>query len=248
LKAAREAKVHTGWVDPDEAWEAGVSRFVNALFDDPGALAHITAVVARIGRPGLWNALARTLVHCTAPGVPDIYQGDEVWNFSLVDPDNRRPVDFAERERLLDDLEVRDVDRAGLAAELAARPEDPRSKLHVIRAALAARRRHPEVFAGGYQPLTAVGWHADHVIAFARVGSASLAVTVVPRLTLAITPGGDAPLGAVWKDTAVELPPVRGRLVDAVTAVTVELPAGGGSVQLRTLLATFPVALLVPEV
>jgi (1->4)-alpha-D-glucan 1-alpha-D-glucosylmutase len=248
VKAAREAKVHTGWVDPDEAWEAGVTRFVNALFDDPGMLAHITAVAARVSRPGLWNALARTLVHCTAPGVPDVYQGDELWNFSLVDPDNRRPVDFTERERLLDDLEARDVDRAALAAELAARPEDPRSKLHVIRVALAARRRHPDVFAGGYQPLSAVGSHGDHVVAFARGSSESLAVTVVPRLTLGITPGGDAPVGPVWKDTALELPPVRGRFVDAITGVAVALPIGGGSVALRTLLATFPVALLVPEV
>jgi (1->4)-alpha-D-glucan 1-alpha-D-glucosylmutase len=246
LKAAREAKVHTGWIDPDEAWEAGVTRFVRASFDDPAMVREITAVAARISRPGLWNALARTLVQCTAPGVPDVYQGDDLWSFSLVDPDNRRPADFAERIRLLDDLEARDADRAALAAELAAWPEDGRSKLHVLRSALAARRQHPEPFAGGYQPLSAPGAYADHVVAFARVAPGSLVVTVVPRRTLRVSPQGDAPIGPLWRDTAVILPPADGPLVDAITGARVTVPAGGGPVALDRLLATFPVALLVP--
>jgi (1->4)-alpha-D-glucan 1-alpha-D-glucosylmutase len=247
LKAAREAKVHTGWIDPEEEWEAGVTRFVNALFDDAAMVQEFTDVTGRIGRPGLWNALARTLVHCTAPGVPDLYQGDELWNFSLVDPDNRRPVDFAERARLLDDLEARDADRAALAAELAAWPEDHRSKLHVIRVALAARRRHPDLFAGGYRALGAVGAYARHVVAFARLAAGSLAITVVPRLTLSIAGSGAAPVGSAWRDTALLLPPTGGRLVDTVTGRAVSIPADGGPVAMQTLLATFPVALLVPE-
>ena len=247
LKAAREAKVHTGWVDPDEAWEAGVTRFVNALFDDAAMVQDVTEVAGRIGRPGVWNAMARTLVHCTAPGVPDLYQGDELWNFALVDPDNRRPVDFAARARLLDDLETRDADRAALAAELAAWPEDDRSKLHVIRVALAARRRHPDLFAGAYQPLRAVGAYARHVVAFARLAAGALAVTVVPRFTLSIAPDGAAPVGSVWRDTAVLLPPTGERVVDTVTGRPVSLPADGGPVPMRTLLGTFPVALLVPD-
>jgi (1->4)-alpha-D-glucan 1-alpha-D-glucosylmutase len=247
LKAAREAKVHTGWVDPDEAWEAGVTRFVNALFDDAAMVREFTDVTRRIGRPGLWNALARTLVHCTAPGVPDLYQGDELWNFSLVDPDNRRPVDFSERARLLDELETRDGDRAALAAELAAWPEDDRSKLHVIRVALAARRRHPDLFAGGYRALGAVGAYARHVVAFARLAGGSLAITVVPRFTLSIAGGRAPPVGSAWRDTALLLPPTGDRLVDTVTGQAVSIPADGGPVAMRTLLAIFPVALLVPD-
>ena len=246
LKAAREAKVHTGWVDPDEAWEEGVTRFVRAIFDDPALVRDITAVAAEISRPGLWNALARTLVQCTAPGVPDVYQGDELWSFSLVDPDNRRPVDFAERARLLDELDACDADRAGLAAKLSAWPEDARSKLHVLRTALAARRRHPELFAGGYRPLLATGTYADHVVAFARVARGSLAVTIVPRRTLGISPRGEAPVGPLWRDTAVILPPASGSFVDAITGARVAVAADGGAIALDHLLGTFPLALIVP--
>ena len=246
IKAAREAKVHTGWVDSDEAWEEGVTRFVRAIFDDPAMVRDITAVAAKIGRPGLWNALARTLVQCTAPGVPDVYQGDELWSFSLVDPDNRRPVDFVERARLLDELDACDADRAGLAAKLSAWPEDVRSKLHVLRTALAARRQYPELFAGGYQPLLATGTYADHVVAFARVARGSLAVTIVPRRTLGISPRGEAPVGPLWRDTAVILPPASGSFVDAVTGARVTVAAGGGAMALGHLLGTFPLALIVP--
>src|SRR5262249_12877524 len=152
-------------------------------------------VVAEVARPGLWNALARTLVHLTAPGVPDLYQGDELWTCTLTDPDNRRPVDYAQRETLLADLEHRTPD-AALAAELVERPEDGRIKLHVVRTALALRREHPEIFRGGYQSLAAGGGGATHVFAFVRRGARRVAVTIVPRLTVTLVgdPTG-TPLG-----------------------------------------------------
>jgi (1->4)-alpha-D-glucan 1-alpha-D-glucosylmutase len=251
MKAAREAKVHTSWIDPDGEWEAATTSFVRALFDDRDFLVGVAAFVRRILRPGLWNALARTLVHCTAPGVPDIYQGDEVWNFRLVDPDNRQAVDFELRQRLLADLEARDGTRGALAAELAASPEDLRSKLHVIRVALESRRRFPDVFAGGYRPLAPSGRLADHVIGFGRTAGDAVATVIVPRLTVALArppeADGEPPIGAVWGDTTIEVPACGSGLVNVLTAERAPCPRDGGDVPLADLFRTFPLALLVPE-
>lgn len=233
-KAIREAKVRTSWTEPDTAFEAAVERFVDGALADPAFLGDVATLAARIIRAGLWTALARTLFHLTAPGVPDIYQGDETWRFSLVDPDSRRPVDFARRARALAEVAALDAAPpgrrlAGIRALLDA-PEDGRIKLHVIRTALAARHRAPALFAGGdYRPLRVTGQRAEHVVAFARIapggdtGADRAAMVIAPRLvaTLSGTPTR-APLGAeVWADTRVEWPFEPPRGVELLTGMAV---------------------------
>lgn len=223
LKAAREAKVHTSWVKPDAAYEAALVRFVDALYEDAGFLDSLEAAVDGVLAEGRVVSLAQVLLKLTSPGVPDIYQGTELWSLDLVDPDNRRPVDWAERARLLD--EVRTLSPEGILA----RADEGLPKLVVIHRALELRRRRPELFdqRGRYLPLLAHGEHADRVVAFERGGGA---VTVVPRL-VSLLPR------ELWHVT-VPLPPGAWRNV-----ITGDEHIGG-DVDVRVILRRFPVALL----
>ncbi|HUQ16740.1 MAG TPA: malto-oligosyltrehalose synthase, partial [Candidatus Saccharimonadales bacterium] len=179
-KAAKEAKQETSWVDPQPAFDAGVRHFVAATLADPAFVTDLEAFIAPLIAPGRVNALAQTLLKLTAPGVPDLHQGTELWDLSLVDPDNRRPVDFGRRQELLAALD-------GLTpAAIQARGDDALPKLQVVRAALAARTRAPAAFAGSYLALDAMGERADHVVAFVR---GDLALPIVPRLVRGL--GGD---------------------------------------------------------
>ncbi|OOG22429.1 malto-oligosyltrehalose synthase [Thioalkalivibrio denitrificans] len=225
-KAVREAKLHTSWTQPNEAYEAAVRHFVNAVLEDDGFRADLDSFVKPLVTPGRINGLSQTLLKLTAPGVPDIYQGAELWDLSLVDPDNRRPVDFALRERLLTELEGMSV------GEILARSDKGLPKLWVIRQALQLRRHHPAWLGGqgDYQPLELSGARAAHGVAFLRgEGVAVLA----PRLVHTL--GGD------WGDTVLHLPP--GHWHNVLTAE----PVDGGDVSVAHLLAPFPVALLVRE-
>jgi (1->4)-alpha-D-glucan 1-alpha-D-glucosylmutase len=257
LKAVREAKVQTSWTEPDEEFEAAVSAYVAAILS-PGTgddfLRDLHAFLRLIARPGLWNALARALLHLTAPGVPDVYQGDETWNFALVDPDNRRPVDYDRRRAALDELVARFAraeDRAALLGELVAAPEDGRVKLQLVHRALGARRRHPAIFVGGgYEPLEVAGPAAAHVVAFARRGEGGAAITMVPRLLATLLPDADAsPVDpSRWEGTAVRLP---GDLAGA--AWTCELAghsvrASDGALAVADCFRHLPAALLVTAV
>jgi (1->4)-alpha-D-glucan 1-alpha-D-glucosylmutase len=190
------------------------------------------------------------LVKITAPGVPDFYQGTELWDLSLVDPDNRRPVDWDLRERLLQELRTAaDAgDRATLAQELVKHKDDGRVKLYLIHEALAFRRARRALFEHGeYRALEARGVWAEHVCAFARVSPDAAAVTVIPRL-LARRGAEGPPLGAdFWADTWVELPrELGGRFANVLTGETLETAPAGESVALPLAgaLASFPVALL----
>jgi (1->4)-alpha-D-glucan 1-alpha-D-glucosylmutase len=239
-KAAREAKVRTSWFDPDADFERALGDFVDAaVAPAAGAfLRDVGAFVGRIARPGLWNALARLLVHLTAPGVPDLYQGDELWNFALTDPDNRREVDFGRREALL-------ASPLPAVRLMVGAPEDGRLRLHVARTALALRRGDPALLAGRYTALRARGPAADHVFAFARDGGERTAVTVVPRLVLSLVGTPEtAPVGALWADTALEVPPEvgPGRWRNALTDQELD---GTPDIPLDAALASCPVALLV---
>jgi (1->4)-alpha-D-glucan 1-alpha-D-glucosylmutase len=214
LKAVREAKVHTSWTEPDQAFEGALQSGLDALLSparSPRFLDDIDRFVQQVGRAGLWNSVARTVLHLTAPGVPDIYQGDELWNLSLVDPDNRRPVDFETRMRLLEEVErgfaAAPEARRGFLAELPTRPEDGRIKLHIVQRLLLARRRWPDVFVGGaYRPLQASGPAADFVVAFAREAGPRRAVVIVPRL-VSIRLASSLPAGAsLWEETTVSVP------------------------------------------
>ena len=144
-KALREAKLHTNWVDPDTAYERGVRDWCRSLYANRAFLADFEPFVERVARAGERSALGQTLLKLTAPGVPDVYQGDELWALSLVDPDNRRPVDWGRRRSVLSALQ------AGAA------PERDTIKMFLIWRALALRARRPEAFAGGYRPLEAGG-------------------------------------------------------------------------------------------
>ncbi len=175
-KAIHEAKVRTSWINPNAEYETAVREFVAAaLAEQPRNrfLAELRAFVERILNWGLYNALSQTLWKLTMPGVPDIYQGQELWDFSLVDPDNRRPVDFARRSELLAGLEAEVAKGAEpllqLAGELARDPRDPRAKLFVTWRLLQFRQRHADLFRDGeYLPVTATGGRASHLCAFAQ--------------------------------------------------------------------------------
>ena len=214
-KAARESKAQTEWTEPNTPYETALSTFIQRILDPESEspfLMELGELAAVAARAGMWSSLSRVLVHLTAPGTPDIYQGDELWSLAVVDPDNRRPVDFAERARLLAGLEERfhgsDDARVALLRELAASPSDGRLKLHIVRRALEARRAHPEiVLRGDYVPLRAEGSAADHVLAFARRADGHALLTIVSRRPLALDGDAAMPVGeAVWGDTVLPLP------------------------------------------
>ena len=223
-KAMREAGDHTTWTAPDTAYEDAVRAAVDAAYDDPSVGKVLTGLVGRLAGAGWSNALAAKLLAITMPGVPDVYQGSELWEQSLVDPDNRRPVDFDDRTDRLGAI------REGAATTLTDSPDDPgTAKLRVVHAALTLRRDRPELFTT-YAGLATSGEAADHVLAFDRGG----AVTVVTRLPIGLANRGG------WGDSALDLP--EGRWADALTG----RPAAG-TVRLADLLDDLPVALLVRE-
>jgi (1->4)-alpha-D-glucan 1-alpha-D-glucosylmutase len=220
-KAAREAGTSTGWAAPDAGFEQKMHELVDAVFDDQEVTADVEAIVELIAPAGRSNGLAVKLLQLTGPGVPDVYQGSELWERSLVDPDNRRPVDFDERRAVLAQLDAGfrpPVDETGAA------------KLLVVSRALRLRRDRPELFSR-YVPLPAVGDAADHLVAVDRGGAVALATRL---------PFGLAAVGG-WKDTALLLPAgpwreqLTGRLFD------------GGETPVAALLTDYPVALLAWE-
>jgi (1->4)-alpha-D-glucan 1-alpha-D-glucosylmutase len=253
LKAAREAKQTTSWTNPNPRAEEALTRFVETVLDPRTSarfLRDFEEFHAKILPFGILNSLAQTLIKITTPGVPDFYQGAELWDLSLVDPDNRRPVDFARRRRMLEtlttDIETA-TDLAPLARGLVNEPADGRVKLFVIRQALGVRRRRAELFARGeYRPIDVEGARAEHVCAFARTGPGGPVLTVVPRLLAA---RGVVPVTGAeyWDDTALVLPAeARAPLRNAFTGAAIN-PAGDGETRrllLGTVLADFPVALL----
>lgn len=216
VKAVREAKVHTSWINPNKEYEDAVLAFVDGLINAPAEsifLKDFLPFQRRIGRLGMFNSLSQTLIKLTAPGVPDIYQGCESWDFSLVDPDNRRPVNFCHRRNLLDGLQnlltQTALQRCSGVRALCETLEDGQAKLLVIKVALALRERWPNVFQqGSYVPLTVKGEHAAHICAFARIAGDRFVITVVPRFFVRLL--GDTntlPLGKeVWMDTSVDIP------------------------------------------
>ena len=213
LKAVREAKLDTSWINPDPDYEDGVEHFVRSVLRPArrnAFLADFRAFQPGVARLGAMNGLSQTLLRLTAPGMPDVYQGNELWRFDLVDPDNRRPVDFARRRRLLEELQRlwAAPDALQQLAGLAANPCDDRLKLLVIWRTLNWRRRHPDLFREGeYQPLMADGPAADHVCAFLRARRDDWAATLTLRWPLRLAGGEQGPLpsSGCWGDTRVNL-------------------------------------------
>ncbi|MDF9278786.1 malto-oligosyltrehalose synthase [Arthrobacter sp. EH-1B-1] len=220
-KASREADASTHWTAPNAAFEEKMHDAVDAAFDRPAVNGLITSLVEKTAAPGWSNSLGAKLVQLTMPGVPDVYQGSELWETSLVDPDNRRPVDFAARKQGLVDLAfgaLPQIDDGGMA------------KLLVVSRALRLRRDRPELFSG-YRSVLSTGSAAEHAFSFDRGG----AVTAVTRLPLGLERAGG------WRDTAVVLP--EGTYSCAITGTGFE----GGPVPAARLFETYPVALLVKE-
>ncbi len=249
VKAVREAKVYTAWLRPDTEYEDGFVTFVERILDDSSKnkfLAEFRPFQQKIAAYGIYNSLSQTLLKLTAPGVPDLYQGTELWDFSLVDPDNRRPVNYDERLSFLQEIQRRcQTDLKSLLGDLQATRHDGRLKLFLITRTLAARQQYQAIFEqGDYQPLSAEGERANHIVAFARTYKGQSAIAVVPRfLTSLITPDQDPYGKAVWGDTALVLPPgLKGPWQDALTNVK---HRDQSRLPIAKILQTFPAALLV---
>ncbi len=211
IKAMREAKVHTSWISPNENYERATRDFIEAILKPGNAnrfLKLFAEFHAPIARCGIYNSLSQTLLKITAPGVPDFYQGTELWDFSLVDPDNRRPVDFAKRRESLASLPPDgDEDQIEFVSRVNANPQDGRIKLYLTNRALRFRRGRQSLFAeGDYQPLAAQGPRENHVIAFARTNAEQTAVVIAGRFFTRLGDMIQTPTGSdVWGDSSVVL-------------------------------------------
>jgi (1->4)-alpha-D-glucan 1-alpha-D-glucosylmutase len=248
LKALREAKLRTSWLAPDEAYEHACRDFVFDILAPQrrdGFLRELSALVARISRAGAINSLQQTVLRLASPGVPDLYQGTELWDFSLVDPDNRRPVDFAQRRAWLVETPPSDFLpdwRSG------------RVKLGIVQRLLALRAHLPALLSeGAYVPLAVKGKQAAHVVAFARRHGNAWAVIIVTHLALGLLEldeGNDLPLvdAAQWDDTAVKIPSeLTSRALFDWMSTAAPKVEDHGVLYLRDVLATMPVAVLVED-
>ncbi|SES94535.1 maltooligosyl trehalose synthase [Nitrosomonas marina] len=216
LKAIREAKVHTSWINPNEEYEEAIRSFVSALlYTNPehnAFLADFLPFQQRVARFGLFNSLSQTLMKLTIPGIPDIYQGNELWMFNLVDPDNRQPVDYRERNRLLSSLVKESeacTDLSVFARQLLEQIGNGHAKLYLTWKSLKLRHRYQQLFRhGSYTGLTAQGPRADHICAFARCHEGETIIAVAAReFVPLVTEENDLPIGgSIWHDTFVELP------------------------------------------
>lgn len=251
LKAVREAKVHSAWTRQNEAYEQGMARWIERVLEirhrNP-FLADLQPFQARCARVGAVDGLAQAALKFACPGVPDVYQGCELWELSLVDPDNRRPVDFAARDGLLAEMErtfgTGDAGRGEAARALLDRWTDGGVKMLLTWRLLTLRRRLPALFRhGDYRALEPTGTEAGRLIAFERRHDGQRLVVVCPRLVAPLMPGGDDwPLGEVWGDTAVPLE-TGGRFRHVLTGETVE----GEALRAADLFAHLPVAVLLAE-
>jgi (1->4)-alpha-D-glucan 1-alpha-D-glucosylmutase len=216
-KAVHEAKAHTSWINPSPAYDQAMEAFVDAVLERTPAnrfLQDFLPFQERVARYGLYNSLGQLLLKMTAPGIPDLYQGTELWSFHLVDPDNRGPVDYRLRSALLEELGTAwnrlGPDRAEFARDLFEQAYDGRVKMYTIMAALDYRRLHPELFQQGeYLPLECGGSKKQHICAFARIFEHEALVTVVPRLVATLNPDSKhPPIGpSVWEDGWIVMPP-----------------------------------------
>ncbi len=249
VKAVREAKIHTAWLKPDEEYENSFVEFVEKILtpsDDNRFLREFRTLLSRVAHYGIFNSLSQKVLHLTMPGMPDIYQGAELWDFRLVDPDNRRPVDFDRRQTLLEDIKRRaDQDLPALLRELIEHPQDGRIKLYVTWRTLNFRKSHADVFGKGeYLALQASGAKSDHIIALARRLASTWIVCVAPRLVANLVSAEHAPLGdEVWSGNSLRLP-------DESPTQWRELYSGNriestGNLKIGRILNSFPVAILI---
>jgi len=210
-KALNEAKTHTSWVSPNADYNQAVEEFVaRALARSPDNkfLEDFCAFQAPIARAGMWNSISEVVLRIASPGVPDFYQGNELWSFVLVDPDNREPVDYSVRKQMLAKLKaVPDLERAKLVEHLVSSPCDGAIKLYVTSQALQFRNSHPDLFAqGSYVPIAVEGDHSRKIIAFARSWAGETVIALAGRFFLELYGIEGGPKPEAWGDTSVILP------------------------------------------
>ena len=249
IKAVREAKVHTAWLRPDSDYEEGFSAFVDRLLATPETnefLNRFKPFQARIAEYGIFNSLSQVLIKNVAPGVPDLYQGDEFWNLSFVDPDNRRPVAYKERLAALEQIKVKVLhDPIALIDDLFATRTNGNIKLFLTYQLLQARKNFVDLFQqGDYQPLEVSGALQNHVVAFARRFEGEAAIAIAPRFLTNLIQSGERPLGtAVWQDTQINLP--SGFSPTWTNVITAQPLQSQGTIAVGEALQHFPVALLI---
>ncbi len=254
IKASREAKVNTSWINPNAKYEEALMSFIDAVLT-PGEnrfLDDFLPFQRMISQYGMFNSLSQTFLKITSPGVPDFYQGTELWDLSLVDPDNRKPVDYEKRAVTLAELQQKELEitGAGLARELSLNKNDGKIKMFVTHKALMHRKANRDLFEKGeYLPLAATGSRANHVCAFERRRNRASAIIIAPRfLTRLVSGTGSLPFGKeVWGDTRLILPDAvpaqsyRNVFTGEITSARVSGPA---EIFLSDVFASFPVALL----
>lgn len=250
VKVLREAKIHSSWLEPNLEYEEAVTSFVKEILhpsiENP-FLKDFHSFQKKISHYGVFNSLSQTILKITCPGVPDFYQGTETWDLNLVDPDNRRPVNFEKRKKLLQD--IKRSTEEGLSssiAELLSNPEDGKVKLFLILEALKTRKRNIQLFQeGSYIPLEVEGKLKEHIIVFARHYQGKWAITIAPRFLTSIINENQNPLGPVWEDTEVRLPQEAPSTWE--NTITNELIRSDGTISVGKILQKFPVALLISE-
>jgi len=249
IKAVREAKVHTGWLKPDTEYEDAYLSFVEEILTPSDVNTFLKEFIPfhkKISHYGVFNSLSQVLMKITSPGVPDFYQGTELWDLNLVDPDNRRPVDFKKRRQLLREIKKKaESNIVELIEELLASREDGRLKLFLTYMALQARKRDPEIFLNGdYVPLETAGRFKGNIIAFARHYLDTWALTIAPRFLSDVVTDDRLPLGEpVWQDTRVSL--IAGSPSRWNNVLTGEVHDSHDSFSVGEVLRNFPVALLI---
>jgi (1->4)-alpha-D-glucan 1-alpha-D-glucosylmutase len=254
-KAMREAKVHTSWLNPDVEYEDAVLRFVARMLNRHRSNPFLESFLpfqTRVAELGIYNSLAQLAIKLAAPGIPDFYQGTELWDLNLVDPDNRRPVDYRHRRNVLTGLQTCQSPAADCASELLRHRTDGRVKMFVTTRGLAARARWRSLFErGDYLPIETAGTYRESVFAFARRHGGAACITAVPRLLASVLGNSvDPPVGSeIWGDTRIDLPEAgdgafAGPFVNVFTGETIEI--SGTALPAGRVFERFPVAILVP--
>jgi len=251
IKSAREAKVHTTWLKPNQKYEDGLISFVASIMKtskDNRFLEEFLPFQKKIAHYGVFNSLSQTLLKITSPGVPDIYQGAELWDLNLVDPDNRRPVDFERRKLSLFDVKNKErINILSLIVELLSTKEDGRIKLFLIYKALNTLKENQDVFQkGSYAPISTGGKFRGNVVSFVRSNGRKRAIIVVPRFLTALVENGQFPLGQrVWDNTYIAVP--RGFPSLWKNVITAQVIKADKIIPVGEILRHFPVALLMGD-
>jgi len=248
VKAVREAKRHTAWLEPDVEYEKAFTNFLQQILEpdeNNDFLSEFISLKEKLAHFGVINSLSQALLKMTAPGIPDFYQGSELWNFSLVDPDNRRPVDYELRKQYLSEIqEGFEHDPQHLLETVLKDPASGKCKMAIIQKVLEERKNHAQLFQkGDYIPLKINGELRDHVFAFARNCNKSWYVVAVPRFLTGILPVGEFPIGEnFWQDTSIEIPARVSHWNNTLPQTSIR---GGETIRVGEIFNSFPVGLLL---